>query len=71
MYKKVSFRSVSKPGRMIAPGFVLCGRMIGQTGVGRGSGPEGMPLRHEWKVGSTWSQTSRIYSFNLRTKNSL
>jgi len=23
---------------MIAPGFVLCGRMIGQTGVGRGSG---------------------------------
>ena len=32
MYKKVSFRSGSKPGRMIAPGFVLCGRMIGQTG---------------------------------------
>ena len=39
MYKKISFRSVSKPGRMIAPGFVLCGRLIGQTGVGRGSGP--------------------------------
>jgi hypothetical protein len=24
---------------MTAPGFVFCGRMIGQTGVGRGSGP--------------------------------
>jgi hypothetical protein len=40
MYKKISFRSVSKLGRMIAPGVVLCGRPIGQTSVGRGSGPD-------------------------------
>ena len=25
---------------MIARGVVLCGRLIGQTGVGRGSGPD-------------------------------
>jgi len=70
MHKKISFRSVSKPGRMIAPGFVLCGRMIGQTG-GSWQRVLPMPLRDEWKAGSTWSHTTRIYSFNLRTKKSL
>src|SRR5947209_3406296 len=45
MYKKISFRGVFKLGRMTAPGFVFCGRMIGQTGVGRGSGPEDATTR--------------------------
>jgi hypothetical protein len=70
MCRKISFRNVSKLGQMIVPGVVLCGRMIGQTGAGRGSGPTDAATG-QMEGGSTWSQTSRIYSFNLRTKNSL
>jgi hypothetical protein len=66
MYKEISFRSVSKPGRITAPGFVLVRSEDGLV----------QQLRQQWRFGQTGAQEYHcprdiICRSNLWLKNPL
>jgi hypothetical protein len=71
MYKEVSFRSVSEPGRIIAPGFVLVRRRACYGSFANNGASGNDSCGRDGSLGRGGQRAGVFGQFNLRLKNSL